>query len=441
MFRHTVTRLIGALVAAAVLGVGGPVVLAAEASAVSTKPVRPGPVTGLTMNLTKPSGNFSVTAIWSAATAATSYVVALSNATTGAVLVTNTVTVTNWSASVPLTGVTQVRLTVTPYATKFSGPAQTITQAVPDLSAPTGTFAVSWVDRLGTITQTSLSDDGPIASVTKTVNWGDNTLAVSWSNNNPITHTYAADGLYRPTVTLKDGAGNTAVIQLAAIVPGDKTAPVGTFTTSPGQGWDKLTPINLTQTALSDDFSPAANVLRNIDWGDGTAVAAWVETVSAVHTYAVAGTFTPQVILRDEAGNTRQVAAPAVVVSHDAVAPVVKLLPPRKSVDEISSWKPLKGTATDKGTGVTTVSVVAIEKRTKGWYFYQATAKTWALAATKAKAWKRSKAAVLTPTAKGAWAVRLVGLRQGTLFYKASATDLAGNASATVANKAVLTAP
>ena len=57
-------------------------------------PVKPGPVTGLAMTLTKPADNFTVDASWTAATNATTYVVALTNATTGAALAGNSVGVT-----------------------------------------------------------------------------------------------------------------------------------------------------------------------------------------------------------------------------------------------------------------------------------------------------------------------------------------------------------
>ena len=76
-----------------------------------------------------------------------------------------------------------------------------------------------------------------MGQITRTVSWGDGTAARGVDRrDDAINHLYAADGLYRPTVTLKDGVGNTRVVNLAAIVPGDKTAPVGTFTTSPGEG-------------------------------------------------------------------------------------------------------------------------------------------------------------------------------------------------------------
>lgn len=404
-------------------------------------PVKPGPVTGLAMTLSKPADNFTVAASWTAAANATTYVVALTNATTGAALAGNSVGVTTWSASVNLTGVTQVRLTVTPYNTR-SGPAASITQDVPDLSAPNGTFTVSWVERSGTITQTALTDDGPVGQISRTVSWGDGTAAVAWNGGTTINHLYAADGLYRPTVTLTDGVGNTRVVNLPAIVPGDKTAPVGTFTTSPGKAWQGLTPVNLTQTALSDDFSAAADVLRWINWGDGTAVEPWTASITASHLYAVAGIYSPQVVLKDDAGNTRSVPAEAVTVQADTVLPLVKLLLPKKGVaDEVGSWKKVFGQATDdKGTGVDSVAVVAIEKRATGWYFFKATSKTWAKAATKGKAWKRAKAAVVEPSAKGAWVVRLTGLRKGTLVVRATATDVAGNVSKPVTHKAVLTA-
>ena len=114
---------------------------------------------------------------------------------------------------------------------------------------------------------------------------------------------------------------------------------------------------------------------------------------------------------------------------------------PRKAVaDEVGSWKKVLGTATDdKGTGVAGASVLAIEKRTGGWYFFKATTKTWLKAATKAKAWKRAKAVAAKVDAKGAWVARLPGLRKGTLFVRATATDVAGNVSAPVTRKAVLT--
>ncbi len=404
-------------------------------------PPKPGPVTGLEMTLTKPAENFLVEATWNAATGATTYDVALSDATTGTPLAGNSVGVTQWSTSVNLTGITQVRLTVTP-KNQRPGPASSITQEVPDLNAPFGSFTVSWENLTGTITQTSLTDDGPLEAVTRTVNWDDGTPDEAWPAGDTINHVYAGNGIYRPTVTLADGVGNIRVVALDPIVLGDVTAPTGTFTTSPTSAWRVLTPVNVTQTALSDDFSAAADIERWVDWGDGGAPQSWAQTISVAHVYTTAGTYTPKVILKDEAGNTAQVAAQAVTVKADTVAPVVKITLPRKAIrDEVSSWRKLTGKSSDvNGTGVDSVTVRAVEKRATGWFFYKATTKTWGKAATRAKAWKRAKPAVVDPSSSGAWTVRVAGLRKGTLVVRVTAADVAGNVSARVATKAVLTA-
>jgi hypothetical protein len=404
-------------------------------------PPKPGPVTGLQMTLTKPADNFLVEATWNAATNATTYDVALSDATTGAPLAGNSVAITSWSTMVNLTGVTTVRLTVTP-KNQRPGTPTSITQDVPDINAPFGTYTVSWVDLTGTITQTSLNDDGPIGEVTRTVDWGDATTPEAWTTGDTIDHLYAAEGLYRPTVTLEDGVGNTRVVVLDPIVPGDVTAPTGTFTTAPSTAWQQLTTVNVIQTALSDDFSAAADVDRWISWGDGGEPQAWAQTISLAHVYATAGTYTPQVILKDEAGNTGAVDAQPVTVKADIVAPVVRITLPNRAVRaDVSAWRQVHGKATDtNGTGVDTVSVRAIEKRGTAWYFYKSTTKTWVKAATRGRAWQRSKPVVVHPAATGAWAARLAGLKKGTLLVRASATDLAGNTSRAITQKAVLSA-
>ena len=142
-----------------------------------------------------------------------------------------------------------------------------------------------------------------MGQISRTVSWGDGTAAEAWNGGTTISHLYAADGLYRPTVTLRDGVGNTRVVNLAAIVPATRPLPWARSRprrARPG-GPD---PVNVTQTALSDDFSAAADVLRWINWGDGTAVEPWTASVTASHLYAAAGIYTPQVVLKDDAGNT-----------------------------------------------------------------------------------------------------------------------------------------
>src|SRR5204863_10181307 len=103
------------------------------------------------------------------------------------------------------------------------------------------------------------------------------------------------------------------------------------------------------------------------------------------------------------------------------------------------AWKTLRGKATDTQTGVKSVVLKAVEKRGGSWFGYNAATHTWVKAGSKAKAFSRSKAFVLTANAQDQWTARLAMLRQCTLVYKVRASDQVHNLSVTVAHKASLT--
>ena len=231
-------RRLAALITAIAVTAAALVVGLGVAPAEAKPPVKPGPVTGLAMTLEKPADNFTVSASWNAATNATTYAVSLTNAQTGTALAGGNVGVTSWSASVNLAGVTQVRLTVTPMNQR-SGTAASVTQDVPDLSAPFGTFTVS----LGRPDRHHHADLADRRRADRAGHphrrLGRRHRRRGMADRRHDRHLYAAEGLYRPTVTLSRRRGQQAgVVQLAAIVPGDKTAPVGTFTTSPATAWE-----------------------------------------------------------------------------------------------------------------------------------------------------------------------------------------------------------
>ena len=255
---------------------------------------------------------------------------------------------------------------------------------------------------------------------------------------------YAAEGLYRPTVTLVDGVGNARLVQLAPIVPGDKTAPVGTFVTSPATAWEALTTVNVTQTALSDDFSAAGDVLRWVDWGDGGGPLAWTGAVSASHVYAVAGTYTPWVVVKDEAGNVRSIPAQPVTVQADTVLPVVKVTLPKKAVrDEVGAWKKLAGTGHRHQWNRRGQRRRPGDREARdGLVLLQGDQQDLAQGRRprpRPGSGPRPPWSTRPPRVPGS--CRLAGLKKGTLFVRATATDLAGNVSKPVTQKAVLTAP
>jgi PKD repeat protein len=532
--RHVRARRAGVAVLMAVAVVVG---TAAAVPVAAAPPVRPGKVTGLAATVSKPASAYQLASTWNAATNATSYQVRLVDSG-GIALDSGTVTTTSWTASTTKPATSSVTIQVTPVAGTRKGAMVSLTKVLPDVTAPTGTYDVNWTVSTATVTQQALSDDvTPSGSIARLIDWGRGDGYEPWATGDTTTYTYPlADGYYRPRVKLTDQAGNVSEQFLHAVVIGDEAAPTGSFTASPTAAWAGLTAVQLSQTALADDFSPAARVLRLVDWGDGSPIVPWptladvpthvyadagtytpvitledeagntapvaadavtvtrdyaptgaftaspgtawarlttvrlsqtaladdytdpaavLRTVSwgdgttaawpastAVpsHVYAAAGTYTPTVTLEDERGNTAQVAAVPVTVKADTVRPVVKLTVPRTRTGYVASWRTLKGRATDTaGTGVSRVEVRVIEKRGTAWYAFRPATGTWAKTTTATRAWTKAGIRKVKPTSTGAWSARVGGLRKGTLVVKVVGVDRAANRSATLTRKQLLT--
>ncbi len=428
-----------ATVVAATVAVGMVGTTAAQA-----KPTKPGGLTITTASAAPGSsaGSYAFSSTWTAAANATKYKVALTKG--GVTLASTTVTTLGWHLDVttaPGTG----SLAVTPLATHFKGATVRTNVTFADLTAPTGNYSSTWDNNTGvaTLTQESLTDDSPVAQITRSVDWDGPAgplSPVAWTTGTTLTHTYPLTAArYVPTVTLTDAAHNQSVVDAPAVVINDLTAPTGTYVAGPATAWATLTRVTVTQTSLSDNWSPAANIARSVDWGDGT-VTAWPTGASLSHVYAVAGNYTPKVTLTDEALKSSQIdASSSVVVSADTVKPVVRLLLP-KAQHSVKAWRTLRGKATDTaGTGVKFVKLRAVERRGTRWYAYKPATKTWVTATTKARAFAKSGTLTVHTTTTHLWAGKLVGLRKGTLVFRVRATDKVGNASAVLTHTATLT--
>lgn len=423
----------GGLTVALVIGVLG--TTAAEA-----KPTKPGGVTGLAATVTPSHGTYGVASTWNAVTGATGYKASIIRA--GATVASATVTSPAWNATLT-TPPGAVTLSVKAVVGRHPGHASSLTVNLPDVTAPTGSYSSTWDNNTGvaTLTQDSLSDDSPVAQVTRTVNWRDGSAPQAWTTGTTLTHTYPLTAArYVPTVTLEDAAHNIAVVDAAAVVINDTTAPTGTFAVTPATAWATLTAVTVSQSALADNWSPQADVTRSVDWGDGSPASAWTTGTTISHVYTTGGSFTPQVTITDEAHNAAQVATSAVAVTVDSVAPVVRLLLPRAHQHSVRAFRTLRGRATDTaGTGVKVVALRIVEKRGTRWYGYRPATRTWVRAATKAKAFARSRTMSRTTNSLHRWSGRIVGLRKGTLIYRVKATDNVGNASRTLTHRATLT--
>ena len=108
----------------------------------------------------------------------------------------------------------------------------------------------------------------------------------------------------------KPGIAASAVYTLP-----DVTGPVGAFTLATS-GMDAT----ITQTSLSDNTTPAAQIKRSVSWGDGSAAVQWVTGTTLTHNYAALGRYVPTVTLADNAGNAVVVTVKAAVFG-DTTAP------------------------------------------------------------------------------------------------------------------------
>ena len=146
----------------------------------------------------------------------------------------------------------------------------------------------------------------------KTTGDNDLTMLVNYfAAHTPIT----ADPVFRSTAGVLDG-----------------TAPTGTFALDATALWPGQT-VTLSQTALADDVSEPAAIVRVVTWGDGSAPQTLAAgTTTATHTYAAVGSYPVSVALTDAAGNT------AAAGFTGASTVVVSAQPGKYTLDKKSIW-------------------------------------------------------------------------------------------------------
>lgn len=427
-----------AVIAAAALAVGAVCGTTAVASAA---PHKPGGITGLTASVTAHADtSYDVSASWNTAANATSYRVSITKG--GATLASAKVTATSWSPTFTASPGT-ASLNVKALAGHRPGKTSTISLELDDVTPPSGAFSTTWDNNTGdaTITQDSLTDNGPVSAVTRTVDWNDGSAPEAWTAGTTINHTYPkVAARYVPTVTLEDASANVNVVDVPAVVIDDTEPPTGAaYSVNRSTAWASFTKVKVTETsAPTDTWSPTPFITRVVDWGDGTSSPIVDGSATHVYTDTTGSPYTPAVTVSDEAHNSVVVETTAVVVTADTVAPKVKLTLP-KAKHSVKAFKTLRGKATDGQTGVKRVFLKAVEKRGASWFGYNAKKHTWVKAASKKKAFAHSVAFALKTDSLHRWAAKLAGLKKGALVYKVWATDQVGNRSATVTHSATLT--
>jgi hypothetical protein len=298
-----------------------------------------------------------------------------------------------------------------------------------DTTAPTGSYKMSlasvWIGQLLTLTELGVSDDvSAPENIARTVDWGDGTTSELGSDSAPIGKRYNTAGKYKVSVTLTDEAGNS----------GPATVANATVTTTkPGKF--KIAPtkvFNNQRFTLAISSVPAGTTKINVAWGDGygSTLAGKNQTVGKRYylrsngAVVKPGTMTLTARLTNKNGSTSAFVIGKVTNKRDGSRPVIKFTKP-KSPKKRSSWKSIKGTAKDTGSGIVGGRI--------GVAIYRTNASYGAVKClTAKKTWVSPKPGIcgfLVKVTKGKWSVSVKGLIKGHLIVAAYTEDYSRNAT------------
>jgi hypothetical protein len=145
----------------------------------------------------------------------------------------------------------------------------------------------------------------------------------------------------------------------------DTVAPSTTWSASSTTVLAGLT-VTLTRRTLTDAFWPARRLGLTVSWGDGTAQRVAAGTASVAHRYTSPGYHPVSVRVTDPSGNAAVRRVATITVRPDLVAPTARVVVPRAS-SRRSAWSPVKVTAGDVGSGISTVRVRISQQHNRSW--------------------------------------------------------------------------
>jgi hypothetical protein len=186
------------------------------------------------------------------------------------------------------------------------GPVANLSLTAAAASGGGYTITSSWTPLDGaTAYRVTLTSGGAtVASVTQT--------SPPWSATLNLPPNSQIQVTVQPLDVKRPGISASAVYTLPDLAP-----PVGSYTVTTDVDVRDAT---ITETALSDDATPAAEIRRSVSWGDGSAAEVWQTGTTLTHNYAAIGRYVPTVTLADNAGNAVTLTLKAAVFG-DTVAP------------------------------------------------------------------------------------------------------------------------
>ncbi|MEV0897951.1 hypothetical protein [Actinoplanes sp. NPDC049802] len=332
--------------------------------------------------------------------------------------------------------------TTEPTTTPTTDPTTTAPTTGPtgDASAPTGTFRVNatslWLGQSVQLSQTSADfqdDTDTDPQITRVVNWGDGTTQTLAAGASSATKQYTRVASYTITVTMTDRAGNARALTRAVAVAN----PSGKYSLSRSSVYQGY-PFAVKITSL-----PAGTRYVSIDWGNNyrsslspktgsyntSLLYDWDATNGRWDTSRkITGARTLKIAFWNANGWSAYRAIGTVRVQADAVRPSLSITKPSKP-SRVSSWKTVRGTASDKASGVTHVWMTVARSTSSGKLYCLTPQRKWKRFYTDAQFMTYcSNNGVRVTVSKGKWAVRMPsGVSRGQFLVYAWTFDRAGN--------------
>lgn len=325
--------------------------------------------------------------------------------------------------------------TTTPPVETTAPPVETTappveTTAPPVDHAPTGTFKVNsfflWVGQNITVTQLNIKDDGVAdpANVKRLITWGDGNSTWIGKGWGAVGHKYLRAGHFPITLWLADPAGHTTAIKSTGPYI---TVPAAKYKVSANSVW----PGQIFNLAISN--VPTGTTKITVDEGDGYIVnLPGKSQTTRLYYYhrrnggLVRGPVTIRVAFTNKWGTSSLFYAARPTVKTDSWTPVVKVTKPSGS-NKASSWKTVKGTVTDKGSGAPYVYVWVAEQIGSKYYCFN---KGWHLINSDALYNKYCYYGIPVKNVKGKWSLSVGGVKKGTFYVDARTEDWADRISA-----------
>jgi len=280
-----------------------------------------------------------------------------------------------------------------------------------DKTPPTGTFKLdytsAWLGQITTLTLVGVADNkSPANKITKVVAWGDGTTSRLLPTQTSISTQYHTVGKFPVTLTLTDQAGNAKVVKSSVVV-----SPPAKFALSAGSLYLGQ------QFSIAISAVPAGTTRIVLYSGDGyyAVLSGRNQTVTEYYYHRYKGALMPAgpvtltAVFTNKNGSTTPIVVGRVTIKRDVWSPRVTITKPSKS-NRASSWKTIRGTATDKGSGIPDVLVVVLRQSGSKFYCYTPK-KTWVRiypSSNLAKCFNYAR------VSKGKWALAVKGQKRNT---------------------------